>query len=281
MPCATLSTKSTLLTAHGWSKAKSQIEILGIDRHGKLVSAPVDIAPSPRPARIAFLASKDSFGYFSAGTRILDSTGATRFLSSLVESGDVSNVRFETVTEIGNIAPSTHCASALWTSFGNFAAVKSPTTAILRCRTPNKKLSHNVESFLSMRRLGQHYYSIVTRETFVAAFCRDWSHTSDALAAKWLSTSEGTLEFHRDQFLFALWVLSARKRQNEGVKLQFEARQFTTRIFMASTGAPTLSGGAGASCLYLVGEEKPLEIRWNERSWNPISSGFLLASNQA
>ncbi len=279
MPCAILSSKSTLLTAHGWCKAESQAEVLGVDRHGKVVSASVDIAALPAPARVGFLASKDSFGYFSAKTRLVDSTGAARLVSSLVESGDVGNVRFETITEIGDIAPSDDSASALWISFGNFAAVKNPTTAILRCRTPNKKLADNVELFLSVRRFGQHYYSILSREAFVAALCRDWSHTSDALAAKWLSTPEGTLEFHRDQFLFALWVLSSRKRRKQGVSLQFEARQYTTRIFMAPAAAPTLSGGAGASCFYLAGEESALEIRWSDRSWNPISSGFLLASN--
>jgi hypothetical protein len=278
MLCARLSKISTVLTAAGWCKPESQSEIFGVDRHGKVVSRPVSFAHSSQSAKLVFLSSKDSFGYFSAATRLVDSTGASRLASSLVEAGQISDVRFETVVNVSGIAPSHDSASGLWTSFSNFAAITTQTVAVLRCRSPNKKLMNVVEPFLSVRRFGQHYYCIVLKDRFIAALCNDWLHTADTLASKWLSTSDGILQFHRDQFLFALWVLSSRKARNQGVALQFETRQHTTCILLAPAGTQNFSGGAGASCFYVPTEEQPLEIRWEDRSWNPVSSGFLLAS---
>jgi hypothetical protein len=278
MQYARLNSRSTVLTSAGWRKADCQTEVFGVDRHGKVVPQRVSISHLREPTRAVFLASKDSFGYFSAETRLLDSTGAARTISSLVENNQISDVRFETVASLAGIVASDDSGLQLWASFSDFAATTNSEQTILRCRWPNKKLTDNAPPFLSVRRFGQHYYSVLNKPAFLRAFREDWSFTADILASKWLLTSEGTLQFHRDQFLFALWVLSARKQRNQGAALRFETRQHTTCIFMALTENQTLSGGTGASCFYMPTEEEPFELRWEDRSWNPISSGFLLAS---
>ena len=279
MPSALLTDNSTVLAADGWCKPDEQPEIFGVDRHGKVVPRPITMKRLREIARVVFLASKDSFGYFSAGTRLLDAAGGVRGASALVENSQISDVRFETVTEVPAIVPSEKVASTLWDSLNEFAAVEREEAIILRCRWPNKKLTDNVCPFFSIRRFGQHYYCILNKQAFATALRHDWSKTSDALASKWLLTPDGILQFHRDQFLFALWVLSAGKRHDQGVALQFETRQHTTCIFMAPTANQNLSGGTGASCFYVPTEGAVIEIQWEDRSWNPISSGFLLASN--
>ena len=94
MPKQKLTGGSSLLTPNGWLKPISENNVggvIGVDRSGKLTEMPIEISAIGKVDTVAFIGSEKAFGQFHPESRLIDSDGASRRASKIVEESRIGN----------------------------------------------------------------------------------------------------------------------------------------------------------------------------------------------
>jgi hypothetical protein len=90
---------------------------------------------------------------------------------------------------------------------------------------------------------------------------------------------EERLELERDHYLFGLWYLAALLEQGRPWRLRYDSLQHTCYMFVDESGSAALPVERGTCAFFSTQSDPGTAITWNDGSWNPIVSGFLLASD--
>jgi hypothetical protein len=121
-------------------------------------------------------------------------------------------------------------------------------------------------------------YCILGKDSFAGSFRRDWASTLLSLGRQWLFAGEGArLELERAAYPFGLWYVSALKARGLHYRLRYDSLQHSSYMFIEDAPNRILPIERGACAFFAPSVGAATELEWEDRSWNPISSGFLVA----
>ena len=280
MPSAKLIGLSTLLAPDGWIRAgvlKGTVTLVGVDRHGIPISRKVRAGQRETAARVTFVGTAAAFGAFSSESRLISSNGTVFSTAEIAEGGRIRETSFETHTELPEAAGRADPLVTLWPTLVDNAAAVGESSIALRRRDiewpPAVK-----SSFLVEETFGSHRYCIVKKGMFVSCFSRDWVSTLLALGRLWLFAAEDErLELERAAYPFGLWYISALKAKGMHYRLRYDSLQHSSYMFIQEASTPIPPIERGACAFFAPGAASATELEWEDRSWSPISSGFLIA----
>jgi hypothetical protein len=276
MPSASLSGSSTLLTPLGWFLAcelPTDTAALGADRHGLLVARQVRLTRAATKGRCAFVGTESAFGCFSCDTRLIAGDGAVHDISELIEERQIRDVSFETHVEFPGDPAAVDPVRSIWSTLCEHSPVSSPVAVALKRRDAGWAPS-TPATFLVERSFGGQAYCVVHKDAFAGHARHDWAAGLLELGEWWLFVGgdDMHLDVERSSFLFALWYGAALRAKGRSARFRYDSLQLEKPGLPLERGrtaflAPAL--GAGASTV---------QVEWEDRSWTPLSSGFLVAA---
>lgn len=281
MPFAAVAADSILFARSGRMPAgalKSSHEVLGVDRHGQPVFRGVTTERSAESRRCGCLGTGTTFGIFADVSRILLADGTVRSVLEIVESGTIADHRFEHHLEVSESVTSRLVANSVWTELVTMSAVHDSSCVALRCR------AQDIEKRLTSRRgmvaanAGSHAYCIVKKDAFTSAASVDWSGTIDELVNCWCySPEDDRVEIERGLTNVIAWYLAANALRSMAYTISYDSLQHSSYVFVMKTDASSGLIEKGRSAFLVPESASIIQLKWDERSWNPVCSGFLLA----
>jgi hypothetical protein len=261
-----------------WAPVKAlagERSILGVDRHGNPASATANILLLPPCRQCAFLGTAACFGEFSLETHLVDASGITRSLGSIIDQGDASSSGFETLLPPIRDGGNGSAAELIWSAIEEGAATKANDFVAIRSRS--KRGEASAPSWIGFKRIGDQDFVIASKPAFLAAFRSDWIQTLNALGDAWFRNSDQQrLELQRTELLLGIWLLSAKHQSSGNYRLAYDTLQHSAVVLLCDDQRwpePIERGLTAFLSTDIAGQAK---ITWTEPSWNPVSSGFVL-----
>lgn len=262
MPFALLTSHSTLLTAFGWTETSTPgvITAIGVDRHGHLSLNDVEVSLSGEAAAEHFLGTRAAFGAFHSDTVVIDASGGRRSVVSICEAEEIQALKWESCVHGGDLMRLQSGIDRLWNAFGRAALAGDGDTLVARsCRD-----------------------GIVGKERFIrlsrSRLEQDCIASGFAGASKWLTsllcTKVDLASADRRAYQLALWLATSRKATGEGYRFGFDSIQHTCTIQIDL--AADVGQVESLRTSFSAGITKCSVISWTDRSWSPVSSGFIL-----
>jgi hypothetical protein len=279
MPSSSICEDTVLLTPHGWRAAKSlqqSIELVAIDRHGRVISTTGQLSRAETKSRLAFVGTAAAFAGFTADTRIVANDGRKKTVGELIESGDVSSVYFETLTRLEEPIKLTPETDDLWGHLSDISAICDSETIVLRCRDPLIAASIR-SSMLRKKELGEQTFAIMKKSKLASALESKWPEAIITLITCLFKNSDDErVEIERASYYLALWFAAAQALVGAGYSYNFDTIQHSSYVFVApsQTSPPPLQRGACA--FYTPYLTECALLTWSDSTLAPVAGGFLL-----
>jgi hypothetical protein len=262
MPLAVLTRHSTLLTTSGWTETSTPgiNAAIGVDRHGQLSTRDVEVSLSSDAAAEHFLGTRAAFGAFHSDTVVVDAGGGRRLVASICEAEEIQSLKWESCVYGGDLMHLRSGMDQLWGAFGAAALARNTDTLVVKsCR----------DGFV-----GEERFVRVSRSQLE----QDCAASGFAGASKWivslLSARVDLASADRRAYRLALWLATCRKATGERYRFVFDSIQHTCTIKVE------LAADAGQveplRTAFSAGITNSSIISWTDRSWSPVSSGFIL-----
>jgi len=268
-----------LISKVGWIAANRLGQgdtVFGADRHGAVVGRAVSLSPSRSIIATAFLGTSAAFGEFSSVTRILTHDGASLQLSQLIESDGIGDARFETLTHIEEESNWRSTEELVWSILSGAAAGRDSNRIAIKCR---KSLADMVPGLTKIRQFGGSTYSLLDRSDLRDALIRAPRATLSTIGELWLrNDDDARLELERAFHPFAPIYAAVLRQEGKGYRFQYDSLQHTAYIFICDAEEPPPPVGKVGCACYGTSRGDEFLIEWKGTDWNPIASGFLLAS---
>lgn len=277
MPSEIISSLTRLATDVGWRdplEVKPHEQVLGVDRHGQVRAHTVVLETLSAVEPLSYLGTVASFGAFAPSTRIQQSNGVAAPLQFLIERGTVQDLLFETVVP-------QFTDNACRISGQNFAQMFRGQPAIhdtylLRCVEQSND-PHWHPDCISVRRILKQRFCLVDDAAARIYIKARWVKFIRALCrTAYYSKTDACIRIPRDQVDVTLWYLST---SDEPCCLSYDNLQHTCFIF-GKTGDRNIPISHGRVAFRTSRKAPTVAISWEDRSWRPVASGFLLAGAQ-
>jgi hypothetical protein len=262
MPLAVLTTHSTLLTPSGWTETStaSVIAAIGVDRHGQLSIRDVEISISGEAAAEQFLGTRAAFGAFHPETVVVDAGGGRRSVASICEAEEILALKWESCVHGGDLMRLQSGMDQLWDAFGATALAGNGDTLVIKsCR----------DGFVDKERFVRLSRSQLEQDCIAFGFSG---------ASKWITsllrTEVDLVSADRRVYRLALWLATCRKAIGEGYRFAFDSIQHTCGVKVEL--AADVGQVEPRRTAFSAGITKRSTISWIDRSWSPVSSGFIL-----
>ncbi len=247
---------------------------------------PVEISAIGNVETVAFIGSEKAFGQFHPESLLIDSDGVSHRASEIVEENLIGKCRFENAVHVDGIAIGRDALDGLWTELENAAILANGSHLIL----PAKGQKADGVEVRSM-----HLYEPdePASQEFVHRFVQFEENELKSTPSKKVGvtisgmieilfeeTEDGVRAFDRPDYLWCLWqLLLSEESTGHSGNLRYDSLQHTSRVYLTSDKVRLSSGfSKGGTAFYKAQPDVEYEIRWEESSWNPISSGFILSS---
>jgi hypothetical protein len=276
-----LSAASLLYTEHGWQPCASinhRVDLLGVDRHGKLTFEQVSLAPADRQKRPLFLGTMRSCGAFSPSSLVQDSNGDRWEVSRIVNEMTIGELRFEVTSGSHTDIPfSREAWDAIWNCLLREGIAGRDGIRIRARRPASDERLPNETKVWRFERIDSRIYGtakkdILTRQSqsvdladFVAGLLYVFRN------------EDGVCEFNRNASLLTMTIADYCVRVERPFAMQFDSLQHSAVVGLVvdSTNSHALARGL---CAFILPESLPEhELRWSTASWNPISGGVILS----
>jgi hypothetical protein len=230
-------------------------------------------------ALCAFLGTSAAFGAFDASTRLVTADGSGPTVADIIEAGRIRDFSFETHTTLPRIARIGDSVAALWSTLAASAAAVGPSSVALRRRDDLWKPDGET-AFLKEASFGNQKYCIVDKAGFATELSSDWPSSLVRLARLWsFDSQEKRLELERRAYPIGLWYVSASRATGLSCRLRYDSQQHTAVIFVEDVETELLPTQPGATAFFApAAMTQVIELAWDDRSWNPLSSGFIVAA---
>jgi hypothetical protein len=262
MPLAVLTSHSTLLTASGWvdTSVPRVIAAIGVDRHGRLSISDVEVSISGESIAECFLGTRAAFGAFHADTVLIDATGGRRSVASMCEAEEIQGIKCESCVHGADLMHPQSGFDRLWDALSAAALVGNRETLVVKSSADGlggkDRLIH-----LSRLQLEREFAT----SGFVGASKR---------LASLLQTTDGMASVDRRAYQLALWLATCRKASGEGYRFEFDSIQHSCTVNVELDAYVGLVEPLRTA--FSAGVTNPAIIKWTDRSWSPVSSGFIL-----
>lgn len=271
-----------LFAPHGWRITKNlstETQVLAVDRHGKVVETTIRLEQTENRSQLAYLGTGGAFAALVPDTRVLANDGKRWMVKTLVESGDVSSVHFETLVRIPDFVRPNPSVDDLWQCLSDASAIGNSESLALRCRDP--VLAASLKSaFPQKKQVGDQVFAIVRRQELASALDENWREAITNLVTCWLKDgADNRVEIERSSYYLALWFATALAASRSGYAFQYDSIQHSSYVFVMVTQQAARPLQPGACAFYSPHDTRVVSISWNDPSLAPIAAGFLIAAD--
>lgn len=289
MPEQKLVANSTLLSQHGWLKVcehAHECVATGVDRSGRLSNQIVKARLVGETKSFAFVGTKRAFGPFHPGTRLIDADGNVRSVAEIVLENLIGALRFENVTGVDGLVFEERDALRLWSEIRAKALIETEehlvflaagTSALLTAKRDWCSVSGPSPSVYGDGM--QPAYLRIGKAEFLEAITEKPSdRLQELISLVFPTTEEGAIVIDRDDFIWCLWsLLFSDQRKGGEIELIFDSLQHSTTVAISpKTSKSSFILSRGATAFFRNQDAGIFEVSWDDSSWSPISSGFIL-----
>lgn len=289
MPRQKLVDSSTLLNQHGWLKLRGsacEYNAVGVDRSGQLTNRVVTARLIGDTNLFAFVGSKSAFGVFHSDTRLVDADGEVRTVDEIVLENMIGTLHFENVTTIENLVLRKREALNLWSELRKVAVVEDEEHIVLLAGGLQDRFKRDWCKVFSPAPLAyadarQPAYLGVRKAKFLETITANPNEVlQELITSMFQTTQEGAIVVERDDFIWCLWMLLFTDQQKAAeLELTFDSLQHSTTVSIApKTSKSSRILSRGATAFFRNQDVGIFEISWDDPSWSPISSGFILSA---
>lgn len=220
----------------------------------------VSVSPSDTAVKEHFIGTRAAFGAFHGGTVVIDSTGGRRTVSSLCDMEDPWSLTWESCVHGGDLMRLESGVDQLWEAFATLA------------------LSGNADAMVVRRfqegLAGKHRFARIVRSDLKDRLTTTGAACAAAQIKSLFLTDPELVCVERASYRLAMWLVTSLQASGDGYRLDYDALQHTSSINVR------LDLNVGQmECLrtaFIAGIAARSTIEWSDRTWNPISSGFIL-----
>lgn len=260
------------------SSVSGSVICLGIDRHGRASLNTVRLTHAG-VTNVGFVGSTNSCGAFSPSTGITLSDGSTAYVSALISEGKVGRVSFEHYLECESEMLCTkdvledilHCTSAYSDETKFVFRYRDQDLAVPESRLPTKAAS-------KVQLVDGVWYSVLQWPSVISSLAKGGRSVILELGRTWLNSGEGRIEVETDAYPFVLCYLSALIGCHREYRLYYDSLQYTSIISIHENDRYGSGPVARGRCAFLLPfKAQEFVVEWDDPSWAPICSGFLLS----
>lgn len=262
MPSSALTSHSTLLTASGWAETSvaGVVAAIGADRCGQLSVRDVEVIVTDEPVDVHYLGTRASFGAFDPAAVVTDARGACWTAASICEAEDVRDLKWESCVFADGLVSLRSGSDLLWDAFCQAALAENEDSLVIKS---NREELVGKERFLCVRK---------------TQLDRDCISSGLAGASAWISSclcnGVDSASADRSSYQLALWFATCRSAMGKGYRFRYDSIQHTCAVGI-ELGTVTAQVESLRTA-FVAGRANRSIIRWTDRSWSPVSSGFVL-----
>jgi hypothetical protein len=236
------------------------VTAIGVDRHGRLSPLEVSVLPSDHVASEHFLGTRAAFGAFHAETVLVDAAGGRRSVSSIAELQEAWSTNWENCVYAPDLIYPSSAIEQLWDAIGSLALAGNRDAMIVRRfdvgLVGKRRLTRVARSDLERRGAESGLAGISNR-------------------IKSLLLAEADLAVaNRRAYRLAMWLATCLQAGGDGYRLDYDSLQHTCTVKMKLDA--TVGQVDSLRTAFLAGVANRSVVSWSDRTWNPISSGFIL-----
>jgi hypothetical protein len=269
---AHLTDNSRVLTAQGWlspGAAGTEAVLMGIDRAGRPSLGKVLVEHSPQEFPV-FLGTRSSFAWLHAQCRIVASGEA--IVASNVLDHDVRDYHFETFVDLESTEL---CGELLWNDLMTRACFVGDDVIVLRQRSP---LSAPAEPWMhTFERCSRFYLMLRKSELLAAVLARGANAVWLICSTISYVSSDGSWRLSIEDGCLGTWMVSALQSMRTRYALSFDTLQFSSFIDLSLQPVELLPLERGACSFRAAQPTSSYRMLWEDNSWGPIVSGFIVA----
>lgn len=287
MPQQKLVGSSTFLTRNGWRRltcCNSTVSVVGVDRSGGLSEGMVDVHFAGQVNTVAYVGSETALGRFHPETKLVSSTGISLRIDSLVNEGQIGDLRFENAHYFSGYILNHDTIAALWEEIEAAAVMRRECEIILPARGEiPPKIDGRFGQFIgggnsdlqptNMKyiRMDEPTFKSAMTDSFVDTICQFFSIFFE-------ETESGDATFDIENYILCLWYQFILEIDGKATPcLRYDSLQYSNIVTLDHNSAASHSGlSKGGTAFVRAYGDAAYEISWQDPSWNPISSGFIL-----
>lgn len=273
MPESRALSNSLLSTAAGWTLCANILGVhpcLGINGEGKISTEDVAVALTSNVQSEVFIGTSKSCGIFAENSVIQDVHGKRWRAGEIVESGNVTDLKFEQVAKASCSASID--VETLWLAFGQSAAHQTESELILRCRSQTRMATHNFGRFFSPF-AGRTYCKIEKRKLFENAAAIGSAAFGELIHT--IFGQENIAAIPRESSNLVMFVVSHSAAESV-CQLSYDAIQHTSLIYLSPAPQQDKPLGEGRVAQRVRVESKEVHLAWRNSAWNPLVNGLIV-----
>lgn len=279
MPSSTLTSLSTILTPEGWcqtDRSVASINALGIDRHGRAAIQPVSIRVSDDSCLVCFVGTRAAVGAFHHRSLLVDSAGIRRSVQAVVEAESLSAFRFERAIEPNSELATPMVYARIWDALRAICIAASEEDALFRALGSTASVELLKRNWVKLHAVGQYRYVSIRRAAFESDIqVHGLSVLLEIVKVLTLSAS-GLWEVECRNYQLFLWLMSFLRSQDSSYRLLFDSVQHSTVVTLDLNQVSTAVEQARTA--FVSGQALQVDLEWEDRMWNPVSSGFVVSA---
>jgi hypothetical protein len=240
------------------------------------VLAPVTICQTKVESREVFLGTAAAFATFLGDTRLIVSDGRNVAARKVIENGSVADLSFETILQPPSMEAIPFGVDEVWGAIRTEAAFTKGLQIALRCNRPQLA----TRKFPRTMTDGGLAYCVLTYDELESQCATRRAEAICELSARWFRNDEEKREdIERSACSFICLYLTARVGLQSWYHLEYDSLQHTSYVSVCDSVTKPVPVSKGA-CAFIGPETKRIVmVSWDDKTWSPLSSGFLIGPN--
>jgi hypothetical protein len=132
----------------------------------------------------------------------------------------------------------------------------------------------NRSQWMALRSSGERQYIVIQRTPFLSALREAGLSVLLDTLTKLRSNEGGAIEVERENYPLLLWLILYLHSRGESYRLTFDSIQHSAAVAIELEQASGAIEQARTS--FIGGAARTVAVAWEERLWNPVSSGFVV-----
>lgn len=278
MPKSKLITTSTLFSDKGLVEAcnlSGTVLIGGIDRSGHFSLAETVVKETQKSVENHFVGTEGAFGSFHPETKLITSKGTGYRACDLVNEDNYRNLFFENSLFVAGIKEFKMDHRIVFSYLRKHSLAETDKGKIVFHRR-NPKRSSN-KKYFELTKDNRHILldeAVVKKgiESNCSGFLKSFVETAyfDVIRSDYDDVRKDIILIPVSCYLISLWFVIYSEKK---CSLEYEQRQSSTTVRINNL---YLQRYKLSTLFRHVKKEREIEIEWQDPSWNPLSSGFII-----
>jgi hypothetical protein len=252
----------------------SDASALGIDRHGTLTVQPVDIRVSTDTQDVSFVGTRAAFGAFHQDTNLMDSGGILRSAKSITDAQDLAKFRFERAVESDASLLTDRACRLIWKELDVISISRNRKGSLFRVL--DAACTPKPPKWMTVDASGVCGYITIERANFLSRIHTVGLSTLLDVLRQLRSTTNECIEVERANYPIFLWLMSYLCAGRINYRLVFDSIQHSSVVTLKLEEPSAAIEQARTA--FVAGTAHTVLVTWEEKLWNPVSSGFVIGA---